>query len=90
TSTDSSSSSSSEIQTLPPQDGYYTITHVYSAIEFYGHSQGREKELDAFYKHLEDIYNNNTNDQSLSVHFFMEGIPCVIQQGDKYHRVIIK
>ncbi|CAF1170367.1 unnamed protein product [Rotaria sordida] len=88
TSTDSSSSS--EIQTLPPQDGYYTITHVYSAIEFYGHSQGREKELDAFYKHLEDIYNNNTNDQSLSVHFFMEGIPCVIQQGDKYHRVIIK
>ncbi|CAF3570765.1 unnamed protein product [Rotaria sp. Silwood1] len=86
----SADSLSSEIQSLTPQDGYYIITHVYSAIEFYGHSQGREKELDAFYKHLEDVYNNNTNDQSLSVHFLMEGIPCVIQQGDKYHRVTIK
>jgi hypothetical protein len=63
---------------------------VYSAIEFYGHSQVREKELDAFHKHLEMIYNNNTNDQSLSVHFLMEGVSCVIQQGEKYHRVIIK
>ncbi|CAF4012309.1 unnamed protein product [Rotaria sp. Silwood2] len=88
--TTDSSSLSSEIQTLIPQDGHYIITHVYSAIEFYGHSQGREKELDAFCKHLEDVYNNNTNDQSLSVHFLMDGIPCVIQQGVKYHRVVIK
>jgi hypothetical protein len=73
------------------EDGNYIITHVYSAIEFYGHSQVREKELEAFHKHLEAIYNNNnTNDQSLSVHFLMEGVPCVIQQGDKYHRVVIK
>jgi hypothetical protein len=72
------------------EDGNYIITHVYSAVEFYGHSQGREKELDAFHKHLETMYNNNTNDQSLSVHFLMEGVPCVIQQGEKYHRVIIK
>jgi hypothetical protein len=64
---------------------------VYSAIEFYGHFQGRERELDALHKHLETIYNNpNTNDQSLSVHFIMDGVPCAIQQGDKYHRVIIK
>ncbi|CAF3914337.1 unnamed protein product [Rotaria magnacalcarata] len=86
-----SNDSSSDIKTLPPQDGYYTITHVYNAIEFYGHSQVRERELDAFYKHLEDIYNNNNaNDQSLSVDFLMEGIPCVIQQGEKYHRIVIK
>ncbi|CAM2713618.1 unnamed protein product [Rotaria socialis] len=86
-----SNDSSSDIKTLPPQDGYYTITHVYNAIEFYGHSQVRERELDAFYKHLESIYNNNNaNDQSLSVDFLMEGIPCVIQQGEKYYRVIIK
>lgn len=62
-----------------------------SATEFYGHSQGREKELDALHKHLESIYNNNSiNDQSISVHLLMDGVPCVIQQGDKYHRVIIK
>jgi hypothetical protein len=24
------------------------------------------------------------------VHFIMDGVPCAIQQGDKYHRVIIK
>ncbi len=72
------------------EDGHYIITHVYNAVEFYGYSQVREKELFALHKYLEDMYNNNGNDQSISVHLLMEGTSCVIQQGDKYHRVIIK
>lgn len=73
------------------EDGNYIITHVYNAVEFYGHAKNREKELEALAKRLEDIYNtNNPNDQSLSVDFLMEGIACAIQQGDKYHRVTIK
>jgi hypothetical protein len=63
---------------------------VHSTVEFYGLSQHRERELETFSKYLEDYYNNYTNDQSLSVTVILEGTPCVIQQNDKYHRVIIK
>lgn len=73
------------------EDGYYTITQVYSAVEFYGYSHIREKELNALHNHLRDLYNNaNDNDQSFSVHLLMEGTLCVIQRGDKYHRVVIR
>lgn len=73
------------------EDGIYIITHVYSAIEFYGHSLVRQRELNALHRHLETIYNlNQTNEQSLSVPLIVEGIGCVIQQGEQYHRVIIK
>jgi hypothetical protein len=71
------------------EDGHYIITQVHSALEFYGHSQVRERELEAVQKRLESLFNAN-QDQSLSVHFLMEGVPCVVQQGDKYHRVVIK
>lgn len=69
------------------EDGCYIITHVYSASEFYGYSQVREKELEAFQKHLEAIYNH---EQSFSVHLPMEGTPCVILYNEKYNRVKIK
>ncbi|CAF1033127.1 unnamed protein product [Rotaria sordida] len=83
--------SSSTISTLPPQDGLYTITQVHSAGEFYGVSQSRERELESLFKYLEEFYNNNSiNDQLLSVNVLVEGTPCVVQQGDKYHRVLIK
>ncbi|UJR08582.1 hypothetical protein I4U23_012841 [Adineta vaga] len=83
--------SSSDTRSLPLQDGHYIITQVYSAVEFYGCSHGREKELNALQNHFEEMFNSsNVNDQSLSVHLLMEGTLCVIQQGDKYHRVVIK
>ena len=71
------------------EDGYYTITQVYSAVEFYGCSHVRDKELNALHSHLQNLY-NDANDQSFSVHLLMEGTLCVIQRGDKYHRVAIK
>jgi hypothetical protein len=70
-------------------DGYYTIIKVHSAAEFYGLSQNRELELNSLFKHLADYYNNAPNDSSLNVSFFLDGTLCVIQEGDKYHRVII-
>ncbi|CAF4858871.1 unnamed protein product [Rotaria sp. Silwood1] len=76
---------------LPPHDGIYLITQVHSAAEFYGVFQLREHELENLSKHLEDIYNNNSvNDQSLSVNVLVKGVPCVVQHGDRYHRVTIK
>lgn len=60
---------------------------MYSATEFYGYSQVREKELEALQMHLEPIYNH---EQSFTVHLPMEGTPCVILYNDKYHRVKIK
>ncbi|CAF1120767.1 unnamed protein product [Adineta ricciae] len=82
---------SSDVRHFLPQDGYYIITQVYSAVEFYGCSHGREKELNALHEYLQDSYNNaNDNDQSFSVHLLMEGTLCAIQRGDKYHRVAIK
>ena len=65
------------------------ISQVHSALEFYGHSQLRERELEAVQKRLESLFNSN-QDQSLSVHFLAEGVPCVVQHGEKYHRVVIK
>lgn len=66
------------------------ITHVYSAVEFYGYSLGREKELLALQRNMEDTYNNvAANDQSLGVHLFFEGTSCAIHKDDKYRRVTI-
>jgi hypothetical protein len=72
------------------EQGMYIITQVHSASEFYGYSQKRERELENLSKLFDEYYNNTANDSSLSVMFFVDGTPCVIQQGDKYHRVIIR
>ena len=63
---------------------------MFSAIEFYGYSQIRQQELNTLDRHFQLTYNNNINDQSLNLDFIMEDMACVIQQGDKYYRVIIK
>lgn len=72
------------------EEGNYKIIKVRNAGEFYGLSQNREAELNNLFKHLADHYNNFPNDQSLNVSIFMEGTLCAIQEGDKFHRVIIK
>jgi hypothetical protein len=68
----------------------YKITQVRNATEFYGVSQARENELNALSKHLADYYNNAPNDSSLNVTMFLIGDLFVTQEGDRYHRVIIK
>ena len=66
------------------------ITQVHRATEFYGISRAREPELESLSKRLTQFYNDPANDQSLNVELFIENMACVIQQGDKYHRVMIK
>ncbi|CAM4898777.1 unnamed protein product [Rotaria socialis] len=75
---------------IPPPDGSYTITQVHSAAEFYGVSQMREHDLEGLNKHLEEFYNNSVNDQSFTVYVPKENSYYVVQQGDKYYRVLTK
>ncbi|CAF3412446.1 unnamed protein product [Rotaria socialis] len=75
---------------IPPPDGIYTITQVHSAAEFYGVSQMREHDLEGLNKHLEEFYNNSVNDQSFTVYVPKENSYYVVQQGDKYYRVLTK
>ncbi|CAF3871105.1 unnamed protein product [Rotaria sp. Silwood1] len=86
----SSISSSLTIGTVPPDDGYYIITQIRSAVEFYGLSQDHQLEFGVLSKELERYYNNSVNNQSLTVPVILDGTPCVIEQYDKYYRVIIK
>jgi Tudor domain-containing protein len=71
-------------------DGYYIITQIRSPAEFYGLSQNRQHDFEILSKELEQYYNNSDNDQSLTVLAIPNGTPCVIEQYDKYYRVIIK
>ncbi|CAF4156881.1 unnamed protein product [Rotaria magnacalcarata] len=86
----SSIGSSLTIDTVPPDDGYYIITQIRSAAEFYGRSQNRQHEFEVVSKELEQYYNHPDNVQSLTVSALLEGTPCAIEQYDKYYRVIMK
>ncbi|CAM4839507.1 unnamed protein product [Rotaria magnacalcarata] len=86
----SSIGSSLTIDTVPPDDGYYIITQIRSAAEFYGRSQNRQHEFEVVSKELEQYYNHPDNVQSLTVPALLEGTPCAIEQYDKYYRVIMK
>ncbi len=71
-------------------DGSYIIIQIRSAAEFYGLSQNRQHDFEVLSKEFEQYYNNSANDQSLTVPVISEGTPSVIEQYDKYYRVIIK
>jgi hypothetical protein len=71
-------------------DGYYMITKIRSAADFYGLSQNRQHDFEVLSKEFEQYHNNSVNHQSLTVPAISEGTPCVIEQYDKYYRVIIK
>ncbi|CAF4775348.1 unnamed protein product, partial [Rotaria sp. Silwood2] len=83
-------SSIGSLLTIGTYDGYYIITKIRSVAEFYGLSQNRQHEFEVLSKELEQYYNNSVNNQSLTVPVILDGTPCVIEQHDKYYRVIIK
>jgi len=68
----------------------YKIVQVRNAGEFYGLSQIREKEYTALSQRLEDYYNNLSNESLLRDNLVIEGMPYVIQDREKYQRVIVK
>lgn len=68
----------------------YKIVQIRNAGEFYGLSQNREKEYTDLSRSLEDYYNNLSNESLLRDSLIMEGMPYVIQDRDKYQRVIVK
>ncbi|CAF4634248.1 unnamed protein product, partial [Rotaria sp. Silwood1] len=70
----SSISSSLTIGTVPPDDGYYIITQIRSAVEFYGLSQDHQLEFGVLSKELERYYNNSVNNQSLTVPVILDDI----------------
>lgn len=76
-------------QTIPPDDGQDVITRVHSALEFYGYSQRRQRELEQLQKQFETIFNSNQN-ESLTVALPINGTFCVVEQGEKYHHVQIQ
>ncbi|CAF1434332.1 unnamed protein product [Adineta ricciae] len=78
------------VATMAPQNGIYTILQVHSAVEFYGLSQNRDKEFQNFSDHLQKHYNHSGNDETVNVKPASEGELFVIQQDEKYHRVILK
>jgi len=72
------------------EEGMYKIVQVRNAGEFYGLSQIREKEYTALSQRLEDYYNNLSNESLLRDNLVIEGMPYVIQDREKYQRVIVK
>ena len=63
---------------------------MHSAGEFYGCSQGRERELSDLQNQLEDYYNRMGNDPSLSVGLLMNGDMFAVLHDNIYQRVVMK
>ncbi|CAF3635376.1 unnamed protein product [Rotaria sp. Silwood1] len=82
--------SASTVPIVPPNDGYYWISQIYSATEFHAFSYSHRHRFDGVCKDLKAYYNSFVNDQSLNVTVILIGNLCAIQQGNKYYRVIIK
>lgn len=71
------------------ENGYYKIIQVHSATEFYGLSQKRENEFASLCQHLANYYNNAAMDPSFGATIFFDNKLYVIQNDNRYHRVLM-
>ncbi|CAF2101598.1 unnamed protein product [Rotaria magnacalcarata] len=88
--TQTTTGSTSTVPIVPPNDGYYWISQIYSATEFYAFPYSHRDTFDGVCKDLKAYYDSFVNDQSLNVTVILDGNLCAIQQSDKYYRVIIR